>query len=374
MELQPTRTTASSLVPGGTAARSALRRYSIVGALILMGIISTFLTGGSFAQPQNLLNIAVQVSVNGILAVGMTMVIITGGIDLGVGSLLAFIGVVVARTHMMGWPVPLMILVGLGAGALVGLWNGLFITRFSLPPFIVTLGTMTIARGIALVVSKERALGISSAGFDRIATANTPGLIALATLALLSGYLVRKQWQKGHNWIALIAAVLGVGLAGWVLLSPQVQGLPMAVVIFATVVLAGAFLLNYTSFGRHLLAIGGNAQAARLSGIDVKRTLLLTYGFMGLLSGVASVLLASRLAAGVPTAGNMGELDAIAAVVIGGTSLSGGSGTIAGTVVGAFIIGLLNNVLVIMNVESNYQFIIKGAIIMGAVMLDVRKK
>lgn len=355
--------------------RSNLRSYSILGALVLMGLISTLLTGGVFARPDNLMNLAVQVSVNGVLAVGMTLVIMTGGIDLGVGSMLALIGVVAAKVFGLGGSAAAAVLVALLAGVLAGAWNGLFVTRLGLPPFIVTLGTMTIARGLALVMSEERALPIVNQTFYQLGNANLPRVPVLAALALAAAYVIWTTLRStSRNWLNLGLTLAGLALAGWVMSAPSVEGLPMTVVIFALVALIGAFMLNRSRFGRYLRAIGGNANAAALSGINVRRALFLDYVLMGLLAAVAALLLASRLASGVPTAGNMGELDAIAAVVIGGTSLAGGSGTVGGTLVGAFIIGLLNNVLVLLNVQSNFQYIIKGLIIMGAVLLDVRKK
>ncbi|MHB9145948.1 MAG: ABC transporter permease subunit [Symbiobacteriia bacterium] len=355
--------------------RSSLRSYSILGALLLMGLVSTLLTGGVFAQPDNLLNLAVQVSVNGVLAVGMTLIIMTGGIDLGVGSVLALIGVLAAKVFAIGGGFAAAVLVGILGGVLVGAWNGLFITRLGLPPFIVTLGTMTIARGLALVISHETALPIVSQTFYQLGNANLPRTMALALIAALGAYSVWSTLRaERRNWLNLGLTLAGLALAGWIMLSPTVDGLPMTVVIFMLVAAAGTFLLNRSRFGRYLRAIGGNPSAAALSGIDVRKNLLLDYVLMGALAAVAALLLASRLASGVPTAGNMGELDAIAAVVIGGTSLAGGSGTIGGTLAGAFIIGLLNNVLVLLNVQSNFQYIIKGVIIMGAVLLDVRKK
>ena len=356
-------------------ARSNLRSYSILGALVLMGVVSAVVTGGVFSRPDNLLNLAVQVSVNGVLAVGMTLVIMTGGIDLGVGSVLALIGVLAAKVFALGGGASAAILFGLLGGVLVGAWNGFFITRLGLPPFIVTLGTMTIARGLALVMSDERALPIVSQAFYQLGNANLPRVLALVVIAMAAAWGIWSTLRaESRNWLNLGLTLAGLALAGWVMLAPTVDGLPMTVVIFALVALSGSFLLNRSRFGRYLRAIGGNSSAAALSGINVRRSLFLDYVLMGFLAAVAALLLASRLASGVPTAGNMGELDAIAAVVIGGTSLAGGSGAIGGTLVGAFIIGLLNNVLVLLNVQSNFQYIVKGVIIMGAVLLDVRKK
>lgn len=359
------------------------RDYSILVVLLGLMALSTLVTAGDFLRPENLLNVAVQTSVNGILAVGMTMIILTGGIDLGVGSLLALFGVIIATLQLnLGLGTLSSILLVLSLGLLVGAWNGFFITRFRLPPFIVTLGTMTVARGLALVISGGRAIAPVNNNFATLATLELPRSISLAFLIVLGLFLLYRHWSvvaaerpRPWAWYLTLGGLLAVlFFFFWLLASPAVTGLPMPVILFAVTALAGAFLLRTTRFGRYLFAIGGNPVATRLAGINVERILFFDYVLMGFLSAVAGLLLASRMAAGVPTAGNMAELDAIAAVVIGGTSLQGGAATIGGTVIGAFIIQILNNVLVIMNVEANFQYIVKGLIIMGAVLLDSRKK
>ncbi|AVX20339.1 MULTISPECIES: sugar ABC transporter permease [Carboxydocella] len=349
-----------------------LHKYTILLVLLAMGIISTVITDGAFARPENIMNLAVQVVVNGILAVGMTLIILTGGIDLGVGSVMALIGVVVAKLqltyHFSTWS---SVLISLALGLGIGLWNGFFITKFKLPPFIVTLGSMTIARGLALVISKGSAIAPVNNTFAMLATWQLPSLVAVVLTAIIGGLILFRNIRNKH-WLDGIATALVTLFVIWVLLNSR--GLPLPVIIFAIVAALGIFVLKRTTFGRYLYAYGGNVQATRLSGINVDKLLIWDYVIMGGLAALAGLVLASRMAAGVPTAGNMAELDAIASVVIGGTSLAGGAGAVGGSVIGAFIIGLLNNVLVILNVEANYQYIIKGFIIMGAVMLDTLKQ
>lgn len=370
--------TNTKTTPGAKALQGKnIQKYAIIGAMILMAIISTVLTGGDFASPRNLMNIAVQVTTNGILAVGMTMIIITGGIDLGVGSMLALIGVILAKLMSMGLGTIPAVALALLAAVAVGLWNGTFIARLRIPPFIVTLGTMTAARGLALLISKGRALAPLNEDFNLIASTALPKLPSLILVGVAAAWIIFSfvRAKKAERSIqSLVLGLAAAGFTGWVLLSDEVSGLPTPLLIFAAVAIVGTFLLDRTTFGRHLLAIGGNENAAKYSGINVRMTLLKNYVLSSVLAGVGAMVLASRLASGVPTSGNGGELDAVAAAVIGGTSLSGGSGSIGGTIVGVFIIGMLNNVLVILNVDSNFQYIVKGLVIMGAVLLDASTK
>ena len=275
----------------------------------------------------NIENILQQISVNGILAIGMTLVIITAGIDLSVGSVLAFAAVVAtsfARTNDQGQPehsliVPIVL--GVLAGLACGLVNGILIAKRRLAPFIVTLGMMTVARGLALVYTHGRPEINLSNAYDAI----------------------------------------GDGLAG-----------PGGIVMAA--VLAGIFILHFTRFGRYVYAVGGNELAAKVSGINTDRVLIGVYAIAGALAGLAGIVESSRVMSGSPSAGEGYELNAIAAVVIGGTSLSGGIGTMAGTIVGVLIIGVMNNGLDLLEVSSYWQQVVKGAIIVCAVLLDRKSR
>ena len=321
-----------------------LRKYGIVFIFMAMFIGMWFLSD-AFLQPRNLLNIVRQISVMGLIAIGVTVVIITTGIDLSSGSVLALSAVAAAslaqRTDWDGakypgldLPIIVPIIVALIIGAFCGSINGWLIARFKIPPFIATLGMMTIARGFALIYSDRPVSGLTDA----------------------------------YNFI-------GQGELLKILPIPDQPplGIPIPVIILAVVAIGTHIMLNNTRFGRHIYAVGGNEQAARISGLNVGRIKIGVYMCAGLLSGLAGVVLSSRIGSGQPGLGVGYELDAIAAAVIGGTSLSGGIGTIWGTIVGALIIGVLNNGLDLLNVSAYWQTIVKGSIIVVAVIIDERK-
>ena len=274
-----------------------------------------------FLTVPNLLNIAQQTSINAIVAVGMTYVIISGGIDLSVGSIVALSGVVLGAALQDGQALPLALALALATGVACGVLNGALISLGGLPPFIVTLGMMSIARGAALVFTEGRPVS----GF-------APGFRALAT--------------------------------------GDVGGVPAPIVVTLVVYLVAHAVLTRTTFGRYLYAIGGNEEATRLSGVPVRLHKTMIYAVSGLVSAVAAVILTARLNSAQPIAGMMYELDAIAATVIGGTSLMGGEGTLAGTLVGALIMGVLRNGLNLLGVSSFLQQIVIGAVIIGAVLID----
>jgi len=307
--------------------KNILAKYGIYLALAVICVIISLSTDNFFTVA-NALNVVRQVSFNGIIAIGMTFVIIIGGIDLSVGSVLALVGIVTAMLVVNGheiFPLPVALLLGLLFSAFCGYVNGICITKGKLAPFIVTMGTMTIARGLCLVITNGRPVTSLTEGFRNIG-------------------------------------------AGFFL------GIPIPIYIFAGVVFLAYFALNHTRFGRYVYAVGGNELAAKASGIDVDRIKLLVYVICGLLSGVVGMVLSARINSASPVWGVGYELDAIAAAVIGGTSLSGGTGTVTGTIVGALIIGIISNGLDLMNVSPYYQQVIKGLIIIVAVLLDRKGK
>jgi ribose transport system permease protein len=278
-----------------------------------------------FLTVSNLLNVLEQTSINAIVAVGMTYVIISGGIDLSVGSVLAVAGIALALALQGGVPATAAVLVALATGTACGLVNGLLITFGRLPPFIATLGMMSVARGIALMLAEGRPISGFSEGFRALATA-------------------------------------------------RVLIVPAPVLLTAIVYLVAHFVLTQTVFGRATYAIGGNEEAARLSGVHVRFHKTAAYGVAGLTSAVAAIVLTARLNSAQPTAGTMYELDAIAATVIGGTSLLGGEGTLIGALIGALIMGVLRNGLNLLNVSSFFQQVVIGAVIIGAVLIDMSLK
>ncbi len=308
---------------------SAVKRFfsenlGILAALIVLCIFLGVFPGTSqyFVTVKNLFNVLRQISTNLLLACGMTMVIILGGIDLSVGSIIALSGVLAAGcVSRYGMSIPAAFAVGIVIGIVFGLFNGFVISKTTIPPFIVTLATMNIARGLAGVY-----------------TGGSPVRV------------VSKEWQ----WIG----------AGYV------SGIPVPVIIMVIVFILSVFILNRTKMGRYIYAVGGNPLAARFSGIDVSQVKFVVYTYSGIMAGIAGIILASRMYSGQPTAGEGAEMDAIAAVVVGGTSMAGGSGKLSGTLIGALIIGILNNGLNLMNVNSFWQTVVKGVVILLAVMID----
>ena len=296
------------------------RRLGTLAGLVGLCLFLWILTP-HFLTVSNLLNVLEQTSINAVIAVGMTFVILSGGIDLSVGSLLALAGVVLATLLHDGWPVPVAIAGGIAVGFAFGGLNGAAIAWGRLPPFIATLGMMSIARGCALLFTEGRPVSGFATEFRSLATA-------------------------------------------------RIAGIPAPVIVTAAVYLAARFVLASTRFGRYVYAIGGNEEATRLSGVNVRLHKTLVYGVSGLTSAVAAVLLTARLNSAQPIAGIMYELDAIAAVVIGGTSLAGGEGGVGGTLIGALIMGVLRNGLNLLGVSSFMQQVVIGLVIVVAVLLD----
>lgn len=305
-------------------ALNILNKYGMLLILLALIILMSFLSP-AFLTSDNLLNIVRQMSVVGIAAIGVTFVIISGGIDLSAGSVIALTSVVAASmAHPDSYFVLVPIVLGIGIGMTAGVINGTIISKGNIAPFIVTLGMMAIARGFALLYTGGRPIGDLSDSF----------------------------------------AYIGRG---------TMLGVPVPIVIFAIVAIFSYILLNKTTFGKYVYAMGGNEQAAVIAGVNVDKYKIMVYGYAGLLAGLAGVILTSRVASGQPTAGLMYELDAIAAAVIGGTSLAGGIGTIGGTVIGVLILGVINNSFDLLNISSYWQQIIKGIIIIVAVFIDSKK-
>lgn len=354
-------------------------------ALVVL-TVALALADPTFHTARNLSNVARQVTIVGIIGVGMTMVILIAGIDLSVGSVVGVAAVVVTLLMQYGLPAWIAVPVTLVlVGGLIGLWNGFWIAHYHIPPFIITLGMLTIGRGIALTLSGGSSVPVADPSFANLGGAYIPPVPTLVILAvgamLYVARLVRRLGERkksggAGNFDRLSAAAV-IAPAGFVLafyVFGRGDGLPVPVAIFVVIAGIAIFILAHTRFGRRLYALGGNEEAARLSGINVFQTKMIVYVVASLLAALSGILLASRLNGASPNLGNMFELDAIAAVVIGGTSLAGGSGTIGGTIIGALIIGVLNNGMSLLGVSSFYQLIIKGLIISLAVWFDVLQK
>ncbi len=361
------------------------KAYRSVIALALMMVALANFTDGTFLSARNLTNLMRQVAINGILAVGMTYVILIGGIDLSVGSVVALAGVVAGLLQVnlglaqwapeQAWIATVLTLgASVGVGIACGLFNAWMITRHRIAPFIITLGMMVIARGLALIFAKGAAIAPLSEHFNGMGQGYLPMGASLGICVLAGGFLVVSQlWKRQRTASDYVAALLSaLATLGVLAVFQGYRGLPIPVLIFAVIGAVGVVILARTRLGRFVLAIGGNADAAWLAGVPIRAISFAIYVVLGALAGLSGAILSSRLNGALPTAGELFELDAIAAVVIGGTSLLGGVGTVRGSILGAFFIGVLNNGMSLMDVTEFYQKVIKGVIIILAVWWDMR--
>jgi ribose transport system permease protein len=297
-----------------------LKHYSIIFAFVLVCVLLAALSP-AFLKITNIMNVIRQTSIYGIMAVGMTFIILTGGIDLSVGAILALSGIVLAGSIKSGMPLELVIPLTLLIGTVTGLVNGIVITAGKITPFVATLGMMSVARGLTLIYSK----GYPISGFD-------------ASFRFIGG--------------------------------GDILGLPLPIIFFFVTVLVAWVILNHTKFGRYTYAIGGNEETVKLSGINSNYYKVLVYMVAGFTCAMSALILTARLNSAEPIAGTGYELDVIAAVVIGGTSLNGGRGNIWGTLVGALLIGVINNGMNLLGISPYFQLIVRGLIIILAVLLD----
>ena len=292
---------------------------TIIGLILIIVVFSSL--SDVFLTQRNLVNILQQSSLNACIAIGMTLVIISGGIDLSVGPIAALTAVICATAIVAGYPIILVFAMALAIGAACGLLNGLLIAYASLQPFIVTLGTLSVLRALALIFT-------------------------------------------GGN------PILGVPAEFRTLFTSELLGLPAPVIVVAVISVIVWVLLARTPLGEYILAVGGNEEAARVSGVPVERTKIAVYVISGLLAALAALILVARLGAAEPTLGNLWELEAIAAAAIGGASLSGGKGSIIGTIIGAIVLGAMRNGLTLLNVQAFYQLLATGIIIIAAMLID----
>jgi D-xylose transport system permease protein len=342
----------------------------MVGALLVIWIVFSFTTDGTFVSPRNLSLLARQMAVTSLLAIGMVLVIVAGQIDLSVGALAGLLGGAAALAYVnRGWPLALACLAALGLGGLLGFLQGSLVAHLRIPPFIVTLGGMLIFQGALLgltggvSVSPGRPfLYVGQAYVPRALGWILAGLLALA----LAFRAVRDSGAGRLRWASL--ALLPLGFSA---VLNAYEGIPVPVLLVLALAAGLSILAENTPFGRHLYAIGGNREAAFYSGIRIERHVIGVFTLMGLMSGVAGIVLTARVGSATSDAGRMMELDAIAAAVIGGTSLLGGQGTVWGALLGALVMASLDNGMSLMNTESFWQPIIKGAILVAAVAADM---
>jgi D-xylose transport system permease protein len=359
------------------------RRYSTLLALIVLFIVLGIITKGDFFLARNFTNLTRQVSVNGILSIGMTLVILTAGIDLSIGSIVALSGVVAGLLQVnMGlqdagiWGAVISITASVATGLLAGTVNGALIAFFRIPPFVISLGMMVIAAGGALIISNAQAISPMSPELKVLAKGMLPIWLTSIIFAGCFAFWLKRAYQQFSFaprtlfFLTLEASAL-IFPAFWFIGD---QGIPYPTLIMFIIAAMVIWFLKNTVLGRNIYAVGGNEEAAHLCGINVPKTKWFVYSFMGFLAGLAGVILASRLNSASPNIGTLMELDAIAAVVIGGTSLMGGAGTVGGSLIGAFLIGTLNNGMDLLEIDSNYQMVIKGIIIIFAVWSDSKGK
>ena len=361
-----------------------VRQYTMVIALVGIWLIFTFLTGFIFIEPRNLSNLFLQTVTVAIVAVGMTLVIVTGNIDLSVGSVAGFAGAVGAVLQVkLGWPTVPAIAAALATGLLIGGWHGFWIAHRKVPSFIVTLASMMIFRGGILGITGGATVSPLANSFKMIGqnylSPVASSVLAAITIALFVASNVRKRSQRRKYGLAVpsvaaqLAKIVSLSLimAAFFCILIFNQGIPYAVLLLMVLALVFNFVANNTVFGRHLYAIGGNEDAARLSGINIANRITILFVLFGGLTAVAGVVLTARLNAATTSAGTGMELDVIAASVLGGTSLMGGRGTIFGALIGALIMASLDNGMSLMNLDITYQYVIKGLILLVAVWVDV---
>jgi len=362
----------------------ALRAYIMIGVLAAIWLYFHWATNSIFLTPRNLSNLMTQMSVTAILAVGMLMVIVSGNIDLSVGSVLGFAGgTAVYCLSVLGYGLPASMSIAIIIALLIGVFHGTLTAYLNIPAFIVTLGGLLAWRGAVKGLLSGNTVPISSDVYKAIGQKSLPpeygwilAAVAIAFLLLMAFRRARsvKDYGIGEarytaEFVKAIIPVIGV--IAFISVMNSAEGVPIPVLILLAVALVGAFITNSTVFGRYLYAIGGNAEAARLSGINNRRNILKVFGLLGALTGIAAVVYTARQGSASPDAGTLKELDAIAACVIGGASLVGGRGTIFGACLGALIMATLDNGMSLLNVRDFMQDIVKGSILVAAVGLDM---
>ena len=377
--------------------RQNMQTYTIILALVGIWVLFTIMTGGAFMTPQNFSNLFRQMTVTSFLAIGMVLVIVTGGIDLSVGKAAGFVSVICAFLQARFWveniPISnpyimaaLSVLIGLIVGTAWGAAQGALIAYLRIPPFIATLGGLFIARGLILWRTEGKTIPANQVGFSYIAQGYLEPWMGWVLAALVVGFLFfnmfssrTRKMRYGVEIPPMSFDLLTTGFFSllvivYVFMVNRYNGVQVPVALLAVASVVLTYVTNNTRFGRYTYAIGGNREAARLSGINIKRTLFLVYTLMGFLVGVGGVVLASYVGYGTIAAGEGYELDAIASAILGGTSTLGGTGTVFGALIGALIMSSLTTGLQMMNVQPFVQYLVKGLVLVLAVLLDVTFK
>jgi len=361
-----------------------IRQYTMLIALVAIWLIFSFLTKGVFISPRNLSNLFLQTAAVAIIAIGMTLIIVTRNIDLSVGSIAAFAGAVAAFFQVqMGWPTSTAIAMALLAGLLVGAWHGFWIAYRLVPAFIVTLSSMMIFRGAVLGITKGATIAPLSDTFKAIGQNYVSHDVSIAVGVLSIGLFLlfainkrRQRMKYGFNVSSLLGFLVKVilvsaAVAAFFTILVINRGVPYAVLLMLILAVIFSFIAQNTVFGRQLYAIGGNPDAASLSGVNIQKRVMWLYMIFGVLTAIGGLVFTARLNAATTSAGQGMELDVISATVIGGTSLMGGEGTIFGSVIGALIMASLDNGMSLMDTNITYQYVIKGLILLLAVWVDI---
>jgi D-xylose transport system permease protein len=376
--------------------RRNIQTYAIVLALLFIWIFFAFLTDGAYLSPQNFSNLFRQMTVTAFMAIGMVLVIVTGNIDLSVGKLAGFVSVIVAYLQANIWtqiipdqPIAaasLSIFIGISVGALWGVVQGYIISYLNVPSFITTLGSMFILNGLILLVTQGRTIPANQPALAVIAQGYLPDYVGWIIAAIVVAYLFfnmfrSRQKKKEHGFELssfgmdlLITSFFSILALGYVYIVNQYNGVQIPVLLLAIATVVMSYMASNTRFGRYAYAIGGNREAARLSGINIRKRIFQVMVLMGFLCGVAGVVLASYVGYGTIAAGQGYELDVIAAAILGGTSTLGGVGTVFGALIGALIMSSLSNGLQLLNVAPSWQYLLKGMVLVLAVYADVTFK
>jgi D-xylose transport system permease protein len=373
-----------------------IQTYAIILALVVIWIIFAILTGGTYLKAQNISNLFRQMTVTSFLSVGMVLVIVTGNIDLSVGKLAGFVSVVVAHFQARVWYnimpdqellyTTLSIIIGIGVGVLAGIIQGYLIAFLKIPSFIVTLGTMWILNGGILIVTEGKTIPANQEIISYIAQGYLPPIVgwigAAIVIVILFISMFRGRQKKAQYGFELVplsidlmkTVFLSAMIALYIFVVNQYKGLQVPVLLLALTAALMSYVSTNTPFGRYVYAIGGNSEAARLSGVGIRRNVFIVMVLMGTLCGISGVVMASYVGYGTIAAGTGYELDAIAACILGGTSTLGGVGTISGAMIGSLIMASLTNGLQMNNIAAAWQYVLKGLVLVLAVFMDVYLK
>ncbi len=382
----------SQTIPLHQLIKNNIRNYSMFIMLVLIFAVFSFFTGGINFSPRNVSNIFMQNSYILILAAGMVLVIIVGNIDLSVGSLVAFTGAIAAMIYNTGLNLPITVVLTMLVGGVIGIWQGFWIAFVGIPAFIVTLAGLLMFRGLTYVITNVTPISLRDEGFRQI----TSGFISvdglhiggqhylawlvgaiIAVLVVVAAVRARQnKIKKGFEILPMSAFILKnafiigmIALLSWKFAG--FRGVPIIVVVLSVVVGILTFVANRTVIGRYIYAVGGNARSAKLSGINAEMVVFVVHVMMGALSGLAGLVFAGYMNSALPQAGQMFELDAIAACFIGGASASGGIGTIIGAIVGGLVMGVINNGMSLMNIGADWQYVVKALVALFAVFYDI---